>query len=606
MFFDDVFENADKGLLGGRTGTSNQETEWLIERCTFRDMSMAGYSIEGDIAGDSWVFWSTFDHCNYGVANGVWGGQDAFALYHNNFIGSAVADIWTEPHFVIIKDNVSIGSNQFLHDDSAGNNSTQMYVAGNRILDTLTAAAIESGGCGPLTLVDNVIRSARGTIGPVVVVDSGCHDMVGASLIAIGNRYTVGAAEQVMDSTPRLLSIGSTMVDYSTIDGTLPVLPGTPPHRDRKIIELAPDATAADIQGAIDSTVVLAGQRPVVHFGAGDYMIDSTLTVPPNLDVQLVGDGLDTQLFWTAAAPDRLVQLAAPNKARLQDLYLRGETSSDPIYIASEDSPSSRVQAEMIISNLGAGPFGVIVEGLNNTRVSFYGATVAAGTKSVFSVVGPGTAGTPGGVACFGCLTSAPDTAGATSDAYHVSNGGNLAVFGGWFQAVATPMVLVNEVGESGALSLVGGDTQVNAAAGQPIVNLDGFQGSFTIASYMLAPGALRVANATALTNALVAGCLAYARTTAAELWAGPYAGAGNEAMVGTFQYVSPTGATYYADQAQGVSLPLSPSFVDQMLALPRGASPVPNTVLLPGVSDVQLSRIMIDGGTNSAIHIAR
>ena len=53
-----------------------------------------------------------------------------------------------------------------------------------------------------------------------------------------------------------------------------------------------------------------------------------------------------------------------------------------------------------------------------------------------------------------------------------------------------------------------------------------------------------------------------------------------------------------------GVTLPLPQTFVDQALAHVRKVSAMPNTVLPPGVSDVQLSRVMIDGGTSAATPI--
>src|SRR5262249_43103226 len=149
----------------------------------------------------------------------------------------------------------------------------------------------------------------------------------------------------------------------------------------------------------------------------------------------------------------------------------------------------------------------VAVEGLKNARVNIYGSILGVGTRSVFSVVGTGTAGSPGGIACFGCPATAPATASSSSDGYHVSNEGNLVAFGGWFQAGATPAVVANLIGESGKLALLGGTAQVNAAAGQPLINLDNFQGNLTVASYQLEPGALRIANASSLSNTLVAGC---------------------------------------------------------------------------------------------------
>jgi hypothetical protein len=606
MFFDDVFQNAGKGLIQGRTGSSSQDSEWTVLRCQFLNDSQAGASIESWNAGDFWFYWSTFKNCGYGIANGVWGGPMTFSVYGSNFFGSTNADISTRPMFMTIMNNFSSGSNQFLYENSNGNNSAEMYLQGNRILDTTNPLAIQSTGCGPLTMVDNVIRTKSGATGPAVQVQSGgCSSTGGSSIFSVGNKYAVSGAESVQGSSPRMFSIEGATVSYASVDSTVPTLPGTPTNHGRTITEITAGSTAAQIQTAINNALASTGQRPVIHLQGGSYSIASTLTVPANLDIQIIGDGHNTIVNWTGAAGGTLVKLQSPSKARLQDLYLRGSSASDALYIGSEDSSGARVQAEQVISSDGAGTYGLLVEGLTNTLVNFYGTSIQSGLTSVHSVVGTGVAGVPSRVACFGCGEGPGNAVSYPTDLYHVSNQGSMVVFEGWFEEASHTAILANLVNTSGNLTLLGGVAAANVSAGGPTINLDNFQGTFTLGSYDLWAGALRIANATAASNALVVGCRARARsgTSAAELWAGPYAGSGSEVMVGTFQSLS-SGASPYTDQAQGTSLPLPQAFVDKMFALARNTVGTPNTALPAGVSDVQLSFVGIYGGSHSALHI--
>jgi hypothetical protein len=343
----------------------------------------------------------------------------------------------------------------------------------------------------------------------------------------------------------------------------------------------------------------------VIHLQRGNYSIPSTLTVPPNLDLQIIGDGTNTHLYWSGAPGGTLIQLRPPSKARLQDLYLHGDTTSDPLDIGSEDSAGARVQGETVISASGMGTYGLLVEGLTNTLVNFYGSSFQSGTTSVHSVVGTGVADVPSRVACFGCGEGPANPLSFPSDLYHVSNQGNLVVFGGWFEEAGNSAILANLIDTSGNLALLGGIAAANVAAGNPIVNLDNFQGTFTLASYQLWPGELSIANATSASNVLVVGSLSTARsgTSEADLWAGPYGGSGTAAMVGSFELLA-NGSSLLPPQAQGTSLPLGQTFVEKMFALARRTAGTPNTALPAGVSDVQLSFIEIDGGSQSALHI--
>src|SRR5262249_7409393 len=74
------------------------------------------------------------------------------------------------------------------------------------------------------------------------------------------------------------------------------------PQRAAPIIEVS-DFTGAAIQAAINQAAAMpAGTNPVVHLKKGTYNVSSTITVPGQIPITIVGDGaVDSVLAWTGA-----------------------------------------------------------------------------------------------------------------------------------------------------------------------------------------------------------------------------------------------------------------------------------------------------------------
>src|SRR5437899_12502821 len=101
-------------------------------------------------------------------------------------------------------------------------------------------------------------------------------------------------------------SVQDKVVARSTVNPTMPTLPGTPPNNHRQIFEVTPGSTAAQIQQLINQAAASGTTRPVVHIQPGSYSINTTLVVPANSDLQIIGDGNYSQLNWSlgsTAAP---------------------------------------------------------------------------------------------------------------------------------------------------------------------------------------------------------------------------------------------------------------------------------------------------------------
>ena len=85
------------------------------------------------------------------------------------------------------------------------------------------------------------------------------------------------------------------------------------------MFEIAPGANSAGIQQAIDQAATLSGQRPVVHLPKGSYSIGTTLSVPANADLQIVGDGWNSQLNWSGVAGGTILRMNGPSRAILRE-----------------------------------------------------------------------------------------------------------------------------------------------------------------------------------------------------------------------------------------------------------------------------------------------
>jgi len=110
-------------------------------------------------------------------------------------------------------------------------------------------------------------------------------------------------------------------------------LPGVPPKKDRARFEVPPGAGRAVIQQAIYDAKA-AGNRAVVHIPAysvnhkpAKYSIDQTLVVPPNADIQIIGDGgkeNGTSLAWTGIGNGPVLRIDGPTHCIVRDIHFNG------------------------------------------------------------------------------------------------------------------------------------------------------------------------------------------------------------------------------------------------------------------------------------------
>ncbi len=575
MHFDEVFKNAQYGV---RIGVGSfQDSEHNYIRCQFLNNTIAGLSSESWNTLDIWVWLSTFQNNRIGVQNT----NGNYSVFSSNFFNSSVADMWvnTGVTFSII-DNFSSGSNQFYHQVPAGQNPSQSVLHNNTILDTKNPVAVEFLNPASVSFVDNTIRSKAGASGPSVSLNN--TGAVGGSILSLGNKFSVSNPVSAVGSQASYRTIDDQVVSPASIN---PVAPSyqTPLNFSRRIIEVAAGASAAAIQNAVNSAVAYQGSRPVVHLPRGVYTINATITIPANLDVQIIGDGYATSLNWAGPSGAPFFTVNAPGKASFQDFRLNGGAISDGILIYSDDSPGARVQV-WGATEIDPKAASIFTEGVANTRVNLYGNSP---THTAIRSIGTGVPAA-GGVGAWGggAGWGVPGT-----PMMAISNHANFVGFDQWFETHGDTLGTFS--GAAGNIAIFGSH-YFSFQTGKPVVTLDNYSGNFVWGPSHFGFGSIgpiTVTNPNPNTKLLVYGALFYQSP---------------------FWNVAPGGDTHLIQSFDKSILPTadigarpSDALIRSMLSLPRSFRITQNTALPAGVTDVIINKVMINIIRNG-IHVKR
>jgi hypothetical protein len=438
-YADDVFQNAGIGLRCGNLDFGCAETSMLRDQ--FINNTVAGIMLKNANALDMFVWYSLFQNNYRGVTN--FSGSGNFHVFNSIFLRSTFADISNYWSGVFnFRNNYSNGSNQFIN--TGGNNSfDHATIQGNTVLDTTNPISIYQADLGPVILLDNIVRSTAGvTTGPVVEVGSNSGD-----LFSMGNTFTVSSPTALRPGVSgHYHSVQDQVVARSTINPSPPTLPGTPPNNHRRIFEVAPGATAAQIQQAINNAAASGTLRPVVHIQPGTYNINTTLVVPANSDLQIIGDGGYSRLVWSGTGTGPVLRLLGHSKAISRDFYVSGNgKSADGIEVDNADQPGSRIFMEQVTT--GSNNTTLFVDGLDYTNVELHDFTHYVQTGVSVNVTGGPSAAAglwQGGATNIFAGVSAGNYIG-----YGVSNGAHVLVRDIWNDGGAGANVMANVTGAS-------------------------------------------------------------------------------------------------------------------------------------------------------------
>ncbi len=602
--FDEVFQDMGKGIAGGVSQVV-MNSEMTITRCTFQHCTFAGLSVESYNALDYWVWDCQFFNNARGLTNDVIGGN--FMAYRCLFENSGIADLkFTNAEFFSARNNVSIGSNQFIN-GLGENSAVEMTVQGNRVVNTTNPTAIELDNIGPAILVDNQIESQSGASGPAVKMTTPNGSNIGGpDLVSIGNQYTVSNPVSVIaqsiasGESIRWWSQEDQVVAYGSISSAAPAMPPLPTALTANITDISPGAAASVVQAAVNADAILNPSVPaVIHLPAGTYNLNQTITVPANLNVMILGDNLKTQLSGGPAAGP-LFQLSGPSKATLRDMALSGGGGSDVIQVLGADQSGARVFGEGLYMSTNKGG-DVLADTLANTQVVLQGfEPLRAGTVSVKSI-GTGSSPVSSFVGIYGGAAS--DSAGVAPTngwIYEVANGGRMLVEDAWYESGDSPTAVNLTNSDSGVFSYWGGSLGSGIAGWS--VTLNGFNGlaSFLDINYGIQAGGGIMVTPGSQTQAWFLGQGANQPSFYT-----------NANSTGSVFFDNSQGLTAVGGTNKPIHIPYQPanslpvptppaypvSFIDNMLALARSEE-VPALNDLPsGVTDARLYRLSISNG---------
>lgn len=421
-YADDVFVDLVFGINGGNLKYGFAETTILRDK--FIRIAAAGVSLGNFNALDIWIRDSYFQDCAVGVTNTYGAGN--FRLYHNLFTNSTITDISIgNTGGFSVRDNTSIGSKQFFNARGT-NNPAITIIQGNTIIDPMNTQAVTINNQGPTVFMNNVIRSrADAGGGPVAQFTCGGQ----STSFVTGNVFTVQNPVAVDDGS---IQYNNKVVPATSLNNLQrPTLPGVEPHINRQMFEVPLGANADVIQAVINKAASVSGNRPVVHFPYGNYNITTTLYIPQNSDVQLVGDGYGkaTMLNWTGTGAGPILAIAGPSKATLRDITFKGNNASTNILITNADQKGSRVYLQEFIQM--GGNQGLIADQLDHTTVLGYNVEFSGLQKAVNVIGGRfAAAGRPAEGRTI--IYSGAESSNRIS--HEVSNGGKLMVQDTWYE----------------------------------------------------------------------------------------------------------------------------------------------------------------------------
>ncbi len=270
-------------------------------------------------------------------------------------------------------------------------------------------------------------------------------------------------------------------------------LPGTPQNVKRIIFDVVKGTgnDALEIQSKINAAAQLSpGSKPIVHIPIGQFNINTTLTVPSNSDMQIIGDGLGTgvttRLNWSGNKAGPLMLLKGPSRVTIKDLLLNVPydryIGPEALVIENADQSGGRIFGNQFSAG---GPqwtqpcdIGMFVDGIENTDVTMINFYPGSGNAAMVKAKG-------GKVLSAGGITDGQISllAGATGNAqnlFSVSNGGRIDAEGMWNEG--------DWARTSGLLNLSNNSGQVSVACMSwiiqtpiPMIEANDFKGSLTL-----------------------------------------------------------------------------------------------------------------------------
>jgi hypothetical protein len=438
--------------------------------------------------------------------------------------------------------------------------------------------------------------STPGTGGWVSLAELGLLDGAGRNIVRDPGSLLMGADEswgqmyvdQQSVVAPSSIQIPTSLQPFDFV-----------PTRAAPVIEVSA-FTGAAIQAAINQAAAMpAGTNPVVHLKKGTYNVSSTITVPGQIAITIVGDGASDHgsvLAWTGTGPGPVVWLKGPSRVTLQDLDIFGGSAGGADGVLVDNANSGRIYGYEVEANGLSAPAGHLadagfdISGVNQTAVDFN----ASGFSNVLT--GVRVTGGPGHVQF---LTGASSLGNRLFD---VKAGGALLASAYWYEGdwpyVASLLDLPST--SSGSLSLASMFWTANSPF--PTVQAQSFPGTLTILNSALNPFLstspfMSLTGDGSQTNILSAGNFLASNVDPVVLAAADQTNPPGQ--ISQIINSSIVGTDLPAITNNVVGAQPTPAFVENQLALQRTIDTTAAVAESAGVTDVKLLRVFVGAGDN-------
>lgn len=482
-FHDLVIQDVEFGIEGGEGGkmTGQGIAETVVRRCVFLRCSKAGLSLQNWNSLDWFVWRSLFQDCHVGIGN-IYGAGN-FHAYSCRFSRSTWTDLAIgNTGYFSFRNNYSTGSRSFFVAKKTGA-CAQITLQDNIVEDT-AETPVQIGCSGSILLLDNLFNTPQG-----VVVDA-CPQggLDNLTITAVGNHTRSEA--WISDAPPGFRYDNKVWDGHSLPIRPLPA-PLIPPQGFRPVFEVPVLAATHLIQEQINRAAALTGQRPLVHLPAGVYRIDQTLVIPPDCDLELLGDGGRTMLKWTGGENQPVLQINGPSRVRLSDFNIHGGNRANGLEFAGCDQPLGRIrfdQAQAIVQHTG-----LRVEGMLQTRIeleNFYHYASGVGVQ-VQGVASPSS----GPASALGAPVVIQGGASANNElSYALRDNGYLVVRDIWYETKLTNCTRFLNSSGRGVFSLHSAMVAPKSSSKAiPVIQVDNYEGGISFLQTQLAYTSTRV-----------------------------------------------------------------------------------------------------------------
>ncbi len=354
-FSDLIFKNLTFGFFGGTLGsdgTGANDAEVAIKRCRFYNCEEAAIAIKGYNALDYWIWDCAFHDCG----RGIYCVLGNYHVYHSAFYNSTTADLDnTGPYYCSVRGCYSLNAHVFSADRGSSSNPFKRIFE-NNLVEQVRDIPIQYFNMGKITLMNNIFHDTKSPL-PFTINYGGWYPAI-YQLLSINNYYEDSVYVHSRTDHPYKFYAINDQPRFKKGSRRFPRFEENPflSFIKRTVYEVRETASTNEIQLIVNQAASQKEKRAVIHFGAGIYQFTGSVIVPPNTDIQFVGDGiLGATIFRRLKADQPYPFFVASGSSKvvfrdfgIQTAMIKGTPA---IRFTDFDRPSAEVHLDQIYTD---------------------------------------------------------------------------------------------------------------------------------------------------------------------------------------------------------------------------------------------------------------